>query len=161
MCRSKKDGRKQGGHSRGKSLPKWQQAKAVRRARIERRNGLSYAVWEHEQEMAALEQEIMRDFTDQWEDDWSWTDNLIEPDYGYEWQDNYDYTDKEQHFWDDPIPEPDSSADVHLAVGRAVRRHGVQYVYDNIPLLAAALDVAAWQIEAAIRHTPSFIGRYA
>jgi hypothetical protein len=140
MCRSKKDGRKQGGHSRGKSLPKWQQAKAIRRARIERRNGLSFATWEHEQEMAALEQEIMRDFTEQWEDDWSWTD--YEPDYEDDWHgaDWHDYT------------EP--GAEVFLAVDRAVRRHGTRYVRDNISLLAAALDVPSWEIEACINFTP-------
>lgn len=159
MCRSKKDGRQGGGHRQG-TRSKWREAKEVRRARIERRNGLSFAVWEHEQEMAALEQEIAAEFADQWQEDWSWTDNLIEPDYGYD--DEYyeggflsrvqwPYEDLPAPGYDDE-PEP-RDLDLFLAVDRAVRLQGIEAVRKGASLLAAALNVAAWEVLTCINYT--------
>lgn len=163
MCRSKKDGRKGGAHRMG-TRSKWHEAKLRRRARIERRNGLSFAVWEHEQEMAALETEIREEFLAQYElevNSWEWTqdylswqDNLL-PSYEDQLHFEYDWDRYEDdfHFWDDPPREQEPQTHIFEAVDRAVRRYGVEAVRYQAHMLAATLDCTSWEIERAVKLT--------
>lgn len=158
MSRSKKDGRKGGSHRTG-TRSKWLEAKAVRRARIERRNGLSFAVWEHEQEMDALERELVAAFEEQCqEDQWDWTKDY------HDWRDELDlqydplddWSDSRYDFdydYDEKSFQSEVVFDTFQAVDRAVRRHGVDETMKQASLLAAALDTPVWDVIQCINLT--------
>jgi GNAT superfamily N-acetyltransferase len=158
MCRSKKDGRKGGGHQGTRS--KWREAKDRRRARTARHAARELILREFEDAAQAAESELQQDYFDSWaeEDDWSWTDNLIEPaspyddDWvGVDWASGQDWTAWIASDYGEK-PEPRDS-ELFLAVDRAVRRHGLEKTRQQAHILAAALDVSVWEIEACLNYT--------
>lgn len=158
MCRSKKDGRKGGGHLGIRS--KWREAKDRRRARTQRHAAREVILREFEDAAQAAEAELQQDYFDSWteEDEWSWTDNLVEPDYDHELYE-HDYESHFGPFRDDMLapdyhdePEP-KTIDLFLAVDRAVRRHGEEKVRREASVLAAALDVPTWEVLTCINYT--------
>ena len=155
MARSKKDGRQGAGHK----ARKWQTANTRRRVAA-RKAARESAMAEYEAEQHALDAELVREFEEQFEqsDDWmndylNWqglndamySDEDLE--YGY-YEGRVDFSSE----WQEHDPY-DVGPDVFLHVDRAVRRHGVEAVRKQAPILASALDVPLWEIERSIRLT--------
>jgi hypothetical protein len=168
MCRSKKDGKKGGGHRMG-TRSKWHEARIIRAARSARRRQREFAFEEYEQAAEDAEYEVQEDFSVYMEEmyqdfedyqnrQFDWKDSFDDCDYEYGYMEGrydseYGWESDAYPFAGDDYPTMDPPTEVFQAIDRAVRRHGVVVVRAMAHVLAAALDVPKHEVTRCIDLT--------